>query len=352
MPVCRMFKHGMTINPLGKVRPCCMYKDQEAYEFNEISHWRKQFARLYEESKNPEWLPGCIECKKEEEMDGSSLRTEMNRRYRDVTDNKLMYWDLKIHNTCNLTCRLCTPHDSSSWRQLLLKNPEVEFHNKLMNSKDVGWHKKHLDAVKKEILHTDILKFTGGEPMMIPHVRKVIEHVIDHGRSVDIRLLLTTNATHRWEGFWEDIIPLFKSIHISNSIDAIGSRFEYVRSGGNWLEVVDNMKHLVSLERQHDNLRTTIAYTPQAINLGYAEKTKAWADSIGLEFHHGVEVEDPLYLSYAPIPPKLREKYNLKTRHPYDPQQWEMLKKQMAIMDNIYNTDFRSECVELFEENV
>ena len=43
-----MFKHGMTIGPVGNVRPCCMYMNEDIDQRYNESGWREKFDELYD----------------------------------------------------------------------------------------------------------------------------------------------------------------------------------------------------------------------------------------------------------------------------------------------------------------
>ena len=94
-----MFKHGMTIGPVGNVRPCCMYMNEDIDQRYNESGWREKFDELYDKSLD-KWLPNCYECKAEEERGKKSLRMEANEWFEGAEG--IQYWDLKLHNTCNL----------------------------------------------------------------------------------------------------------------------------------------------------------------------------------------------------------------------------------------------------------
>ena len=130
MPKCLMFKNGMTIGPGGQVRPCCSYTHADTnnieQRYNEPG-WREKFDELYEESLT-KWLPNCYECKAQEDRGGVSLRQESNERFKDATPGEIHYWDLKLHNTCNLTCVMCNPLSSSKWQTMVNANPNEDWH--------------------------------------------------------------------------------------------------------------------------------------------------------------------------------------------------------------------------------
>lgn len=340
----------MTINPRGKVRPCCMFDNKDLdYTIEETAKWQAHFADLYERSLSDEWMPECRECMHEERDTGKSLRVHSLEDYDNLETQGLKYWDLKISNTCNLMCRMCSPNDSSTWYQAAKNNP-VEWAQHITDSMSdkLTWHDTHLPYVKEQLYDADVVKFTGGEPMLVKHVKQVIQHLIDTETSYGVSLRLTTNATVEYDAWWQSLTKYFKEVRISMSIDGYGKRFEYQRAGAKWEDVKRNAL-IVRDQQEHNNFFCNISYTPTAINAAITDKTREWAKSEDIFFHHGVEVYNPKYMSYASLDEKLRSRYNVNSDTPFDPAQLQKLKTQMSYIDKIYGTDFKTECPEFFE---
>ena len=349
MPKCAMFKHGMTINTRGKVKPCCSFDhlNNDDYTISETELWQKQFAE-YDKLMQDDWIPQCIDCKILEKDGGSSLRTRSNEYYKKSSG--LKYWDLKISNTCNLMCRMCSPSDSSKWVQNLKNYKELEwtYTPSQYENKKYSWHDTDLPLVKELLNDIDILKFTGGEPMLVKHVKEIIDHLINTGVSKNTTLHLTSNATVPFVDYWEDLIPKFKNVRVRNSIDAIGSRYEYIRAGANWEEVERNIIHQLNLKNKYSNFDTFVDCTAQALNACCIDDIKTWAKNLEIDFVSST-LRHPSYMSYASLDETLRIRYNVDSDVPFDPAQLQQLKTQMSYIDKIYGTDFKTECPEFFE---
>jgi MoaA/NifB/PqqE/SkfB family radical SAM enzyme len=71
-----------------------------------------------------------------------------------------------------------------------------------------------------------------------------MRYCVQSGHSKHIALLINTNATV----YTDELVSLFKqfkNVYLNFSIDDIGARFEYQRSGAKWKEVVENMKKYI-----------------------------------------------------------------------------------------------------------
>jgi len=349
MPKCLMFKNGMTIGPIGNVRPCCMYINTDIRQRYNEHGWREKFDELYEQSLD-KWLPNCYECKAEEDRGKQSLRQRANEWFDG--EEGIQYWDLKLHNTCNLTCVMCNPVSSSKWQKLVTENPDEEWLDIVKKDAKMktGWHKNILPLIMERLYDTKYLKFTGGEPLLIPHVRKIIKRLYDDGISPGVHLSIITNGTIPIDEEMLKMLLTFKQVSLLVSIDGIEDRFEYIRAGANWKEVETNLKEFSNISKQNNNFALCILYLPMTINAAQNETSAQWAKDLDITFSKSVEIYKPEYLTYRSLNNKLRERYNIKTDYEYDENVFKELLKHMEIKDRLMGTNFRSACPELFED--
>jgi organic radical activating enzyme len=351
MPKCLMFKHGVTIGPSGSVRPCCMYDNIDMpWNYNEDG-WREEFDRLYEESvSSDEWNPRCHECKTEEEENGWSLRTEANQRFNENSTGT-RYWDLKINNTCNLMCRMCSPNNSSTWKTQVKESGHddwVPFIKREMTMR-TGWHRDLLPKMINNLRDTEVIKFTGGEPMLVPHVKKILQYCIDQGVADCVEIKLTTNCTVDPDNGWFDLFDHFRQVHFSMSCDGIGDRFNYVRAGADWNIVSENMLKFSNYKNRHPATTCNLTFLPMSINAACESELKQWCRDNKINFHRSPECWRPDYLSYATLDYDLRKRYNVKSDTTFNPELIAKLHQQMKLIDDLYNTDFKTACPEFFE---
>ena len=106
---------------------------------------------------------------------------------------------------------MCSGADSSTWLKKRKSATNKEWAEHLLGHDEYRntWHDTYLPVVKEKIIHADVLKFTGGEPMLVKHVKEVIQHLVDT-ELVNIELLMTTNGTEPFTGWWEDLYPNLK----------------------------------------------------------------------------------------------------------------------------------------------
>ena len=279
MPKCLAFKHAACIGLTGHVRPCCAWRGSASTGLTITDDWQSVHNKYYEESLH-DWLPECKECQQDEESNGKSYRMTMNRNLKDSTGIEL--WDLKINNTCNLTCVSCNSYSSSSWSTITGK----------LNAK-IGWH-KDIEKIYAQLQGAKIIKFTGGEPFMIPQVKKIIKYLIDTDVSSTIELQFITNGTIDIKSYYT-LFECFKKIDVIASIDAIGERFEYLRRGAIWEQVSNN---IIDIHKNSpDNTIVSITCLPSALNINNIHEVEDWATSYDIRFHRASDLIAPTYMT-------------------------------------------------------
>jgi MoaA/NifB/PqqE/SkfB family radical SAM enzyme len=281
MPKCLAFKHAVTIGVTGEVRPCCAWqKGESGVKIDD--DWKTLHNKYYEESLH-DWLPECLECQQDEESNGKSMRMWMNNALADSTG--IEHWDLKINNTCNLSCVSCNSYSSSTWGTITgpLAKPNMK----------MGWHKE-IEHIYPQLISAIHVKFTGGEPFMIPQVKKIIKYLIDATVSSNITLQFITNGTIDITSYYH-LFESFKSVSIVASVDAIGERFEYLRRGAIWDQVSNN---IIDMQNSSpDNTHVSITCLPSVLNINNIHEVNDWALSHGISFNRASDLIRPAYMA-------------------------------------------------------
>jgi organic radical activating enzyme len=161
-----------------------------------------------------------------------------------VDDLNLIHWDFRFSNICNQSCRTCGIEFSSQWHGDYIKlwnlGPDKQPEKIKKIWRDVDAFEQDFEELfdKVEYIH-----FAGGEPLITDEHYKVLERLIDRGRT-DITIRYSTNFNQlQYKKY--DVVEMwkhFKHIQLIASLDDCGDRYNYIRNGGGWKEVVENFK--------------------------------------------------------------------------------------------------------------
>lgn len=319
MPKCILFKSGVTVTTTGMVKPCCLYRTRRHIRIDQ--EWESTFSRKDKLMENG-WIPECIQCKDAESRDEKSDRLDAAHI---LDGTRYEFWDLKINNTCNLACRMCNPHSSSTFQKNVNSNTSENWapiFREGANSK-MWFRDENIHTILDKIIHAKRIKFTGGEPFLIPQIKTILQHLIDNKKSKNITLSFVTNGTQPMNK-WLELFRQFKNVIISISVDAIEDRFEYIRAGAKWNQVKEHIEYLST--NKQDNVDIQISILPSVLNYNNIDDVVDWCNSLGLTYDISGPVMYPEFMSPSALSdPKLRKQFI----------------EQMDIQDRIHGTDWR-----------
>jgi radical SAM protein with 4Fe4S-binding SPASM domain len=320
--------------PTGEAYPCC-HAEMDVGQVGNCREntleqiWNSPAQRqlrtdMLSETKNS----ACRRCYEQEESGFFSGRKSANKHHGHhvgrvittepnghVTHFGMTYWDIRFSNLCNLSCRSCGHIFSSSWYQdqAQLAGPTWALNNSALNiagrNKDDMWAQlmPHLDYVEQ-------IYFAGGEPLMMEEHYNILDELERRGR-FDVRLIYNTNFTHTKLKDREvfDYWRKFKSVAVGASLDAQGSRAEYIRQGTIWNKVERNRRAMLE---QCPDVDFYISPTLSILNaLHLPDFHRDWVDKCLLKAQDlNVNIlQDPAYLRIDIATPEykqqIKEKY-------------------------------------------
>jgi hypothetical protein len=168
------------------------------------------------------------------------------------TEMKPISFDYRISNLCNFKCRMCGDQLSSQW----------EAENRMMGHYDRGhdaWatkkYKPLIENFQKEVAEKELwdavyekrieeIYWVGGEPLMWDIHWDIMKYLVDTGQSKDVIVRYNTNLSRTsYKGInLYDLLPHFKYVNVSASVDGVGENVEYVRHGLDWDKWLVNFK--------------------------------------------------------------------------------------------------------------
>jgi hypothetical protein len=168
------------------------------------------------------------------------------------TEMKPISYDYRISNLCNFKCRMCGDQLSSQW----------EAEKRMMGHYDRGhdaWatkkYKPLIENFQKEVAEKELwdavydkrieeIYWVGGEPLMWDIHWDIMKYLVDTGQSKDVIVRYNTNLSRTsYKGInLYDLLPHFKYVNVSASVDGVGENVEYVRHGLDWDKWLINFK--------------------------------------------------------------------------------------------------------------
>ena len=255
---------SLEVDVTGKITPCCVYdKSLDNKSINDFSlltivndNNQIELKQQFLQGNRP---VGCRKCWQDETNGKVSKRLRDNYVFRNQlfgidynnTDStELISLDIKLKNTCNLSCRICEPIASSKWASEVSQHPESYPQWTSFQNIKTEWTDNTSSNLWKDIEkignNLEYITFAGGEPLLDKSHARMLEYFVDNDRSAQISLHYNTNGTV----YADNLIPFwnkFKQVELSFSIDNTESKFEYERNGAVWTDVIDNINQYKKL---------------------------------------------------------------------------------------------------------
>ena len=261
------FTH-MAIEANGDIN-CCMGDVDLNIKDKTIQQVYNRPLRLkfIESFKRNEQHPLCKFCWKDPEpranFSTSPVAIEVTKQAMNgITPKHELKWlEIKPGNRCNLKCRICGIHNSSTWAKdtAAMWESEVKFKdsNAFKYTQSCDW----IDDPKfwndiNELESIEYLHFMGGESFMVPEHFQLLEALINHPTIDTSKIIIgyNTNGTYfpSKENF--ELYNNFKKINFALSIDDIDDRFNYQRKLADWKEVKSNLVNFKQLDSNKYNV--------------------------------------------------------------------------------------------------
>jgi radical SAM protein with 4Fe4S-binding SPASM domain len=316
--------------PNGNVYPCC------------LTDWREDIGNLKDNTMEELWNGGtmksirkdmlegkqhhsCRKCYQQEKNTLDSTRTSSNRNFEhlipSVTDNtsadghnddfKLLYWDFRFSNLCNMKCRMCGSFLSSKWWE-----DEVKIYGgsplpkAIINVND--YSKKNIDTYLDEFIESvEEIYFAGGEPLLMEEHYYILQKLVEVGNT-NLRLRYNTNLGYlkfkkydnieMWKPFIEQD---YGNVTIFASIDGFGKNAEYSRKGTKWNVIEENVKKCLDA-----NINFHVSCTTNIFNVMYIPEFYEHMKSLGVEhwnIHLNNILTNPHHYNINILPDELKQ---------------------------------------------
>ena len=257
----------LNANPDGRAYPCCMtdhsYPVGDCKTETLTKIWNNDnMKQIRLDMTNEKTIPGCERCYEQEKSGFFSGRQSANKHHGhhigrvsetnpdgQLDKFEMVYWDIRFSNLCNLRCRSCGHIYSSQWYQdqAKLAGPEWAKKNQVLNY--AGRSKTDmLEQLLPHIEYVEQIYFAGGEPLIMDEHYHILEE-LERQQRFDVRLIYNTNFTEvkLKDRLIFDYWKKFDSVSVGASLDAMGTRGEYIRKGTCWANVEENRRRMLEI---------------------------------------------------------------------------------------------------------
>lgn len=278
--------------PTGEAYPCCNTEMQHTVgntrESSLENIWHGDAMRdVRRKMLAGESVTGCGRCYEQESSGFFSMRLSANKHFghhialaeNDDPDMRMIYWDIRFSNLCNLRCRSCGHIFSSNWYddQVKLAGEDWTKNNKRINF--AGRHEDDIwQQLEPHINELEQVYFAGGEPLIMEEHYRLLHELIRR-KKTNVRLIYNTNfseLTYKKTNVLE-LWKEFDSVSVGASLDAMGARAEYIRKGTKWNQVEDNRRKMLEVCPRVDFYVSATLSMMNALHL--PEFHRAWVDA-------------------------------------------------------------------------
>jgi hypothetical protein len=250
-------------------------------------HWNGMHMRsVRQRMLAGETLPECEVC------NDKLLNTDVYRNYfnqlfghkRDeiaettdaagYTTMKPVSWDYRFSNLCNFKCRTCGDMLSSSWESeqrqhnmINYSNPKnnwmrTEVREQISKFQDTQIEAEFSLAVEEHRIEE--VYWVGGEPLMFEQHWRYMKRIIELGDGGRVYARYNTNLSridYRGTNLYSDILCNIRDWQICASLDGTGRIGEYIRTGLDYQQFLENFRNGIKYSHNRRNMRLDFTLT-------------------------------------------------------------------------------------------
>jgi hypothetical protein len=250
-------------------------------------HWNSEHMRSVRRRMIAgETLPECEVC------NNKLLNTDVYRtyfwhlfqhRYEHAMANTLpdgtttlkpISWDYRFSNLCNFKCRTCGDMLSSAWETEEKQNNMVDWSNPKNNwmrpeikEQITAFQDSQIEAEFSQAVEdgrVEEVYWVGGEPLMYEQHWRYMRRIIELGHGKQVYARYNTNLSrvdYRGINLFSDILDHVRDYQICASLDGTGAIGEYIRTGLNYNQWLENYNQAIRHRRYSRQCRIDFTLT-------------------------------------------------------------------------------------------
>jgi hypothetical protein len=183
-------------------------------------------------------------------------------------------WDYRFSNLCNFKCRMCGDMLSSAWESeqrqhnmINWANPKnnwmrPEVRSEISKFQDNQIEQEFAEAVEQH--RVEEVYWVGGEPLMYEQHWRYMQRIVELGDGKNVYARYNTNLSrinYRGVNLYSDILGQLRDWQICASLDGTGAIGEYIRTGLDYNQWLENFREGVKIASHRRQMRIDFTLT-------------------------------------------------------------------------------------------
>ena len=250
-------------------------------------HWNGEHMKsVRSRMMRGEILPECEVCN-DKLLNTSVYRSYFDslfgHKYLDVvastdstgyTTMKPVSWDYRFSNLCNFKCRMCGDMLSSAWEteqrqhnMIDLTNPKNNWMRSEVKQQIEQFQQTQIEAEFSQAVEEHRIEevyWVGGEPLMYEQHWRYMQRIIELGDGPNVYARYNTNLSrvdYRGINLYRDILSRLRDWQICASLDGTGPIGEYIRTGLDYDQWLENFHQGSKISRHGRQIRIDFTLT-------------------------------------------------------------------------------------------
>ena len=191
-----------------------------------------------------------------------------------TTSVKPVSWDYRFSNLCNFKCRMCGDMLSSAWESEQRQHNMINWHDPKNN-----WMRPEVKEQIEQFQNSQIERefaqaveehrveevyWVGGEPLMYEQHWRYMKRIVELGDGKNVYARYNTNLSrvnYRGTDLYHDILRNLRDWQICASLDGTGAIGEYIRTGLDYPQWLDNFRQGIAIASHRRQMRIDFTLT-------------------------------------------------------------------------------------------
>lgn len=213
-------------------------------------------------------------------------------------------WQIDLGNYCNSACLFCTPHSSSRLAQDYLRLGRIKQLPPRAWCDDPKLLNEFVDMLSRSP-GLAYLHFIGGETMITPAFRRILEAMIAVGLNRRVTIGFTTNLTV-WDDDITELLNQFQGVNLGLSVECMSELNDYLRWPSDWPTTQELLERWIKVGESRSWFMQ-LRVTPTLFSIWHLDSVYRFALQNGLAVESCDFLNEPAWMRITLLPENLRQ---------------------------------------------